>query len=671
MSFKRLVSPEIVRPRSSPALGPRVAWIAAIGIALASRVANAFLQPGPAGYDAFPHVAYVFFLDLYRAVPYADQGWSYFHPPLHYGLGWLLAQSGDAEVLVRGLSLLGSAASIGVAFLAAWIVREVLGQRPYLPVLAFVAVVFLPPHVYSSPMPGNELTAAFLGSAAVVIFLLNARRERASGFLDVAAGSLAGLALLTKFNALIPLLAILATLVLQLLRGVQPLRRVAFRCGLVAGVALLVAAPYYARNIAEFGNPFELSRTYPLVAALEADQPPGERSLRDFVYVPAQLFTDPRHTRSHLLHSVWGTLHTRMWSENVVSPELRVALVTVGLLPTLLVFLGFLRSLQVVRRDPAATVDAAMVVLAAGNVAAFAIFAWTVPIFSALKASYLMYLSLPVGLFVARVAAAPPRAIAVARGAIVVVVFMLVSVFVAVAFTPVIPRAGENAGMGKVRAYFGDYEGARATLRGELARAGGGILRARARSSGRLLSLKEALASVEIEAGRPAHALALYTEARAMERPDSPFVEERFQMLSCAAVAAALAGRNGEARRLLDLALAEGDFAEALVNRGALRALDGNLRGAEADLRRALELSPRLPSAVRNLAWVFTRKGDAEAGARELARAEQLARAAPRGFPYGIGNGLGLGSRRFTLILEGDRPALYRPARTRGGGGLE
>ena len=57
------------------------------------------------------------------------------------------------------------------------------------------------------------------------------------------------------------------------------------------------------------------------------------------------------------------------------------------------------------------------------------------------------------------------------------------------------------------------------------------------------------------------------------------------------------------------------------------------------------------------------RKGDAETGARELVRAEQLAREAPRGFPYGIGNGIGLGSRRFTLILDGDRLALYRPAR--------
>ena len=54
------------------------------------------------GYDGWSHVAYVLYLDLYHAIPFADQGWSYFHPPLHYLFGFLLAQAGNAEVLARG-----------------------------------------------------------------------------------------------------------------------------------------------------------------------------------------------------------------------------------------------------------------------------------------------------------------------------------------------------------------------------------------------------------------------------------------------------------------------------------------------------------------------------------------------------------------------------------------
>ena len=82
-----------------------MAWGAAATLAVASRVWNALASPVISGYDASGHVAYALFLDLYRAVPYADQGWSYFHPPFYYLFGWLLAQAGSAPVLVRGLGL--------------------------------------------------------------------------------------------------------------------------------------------------------------------------------------------------------------------------------------------------------------------------------------------------------------------------------------------------------------------------------------------------------------------------------------------------------------------------------------------------------------------------------------------------------------------------------------
>ena len=76
------------------------------------RLWNALAGPRMWGYDAWGHVAYVLYLDLYRAVPWADQGWSYFHPPLHYLIGWALAQAGSGELLMRGLALWGSLASL-------------------------------------------------------------------------------------------------------------------------------------------------------------------------------------------------------------------------------------------------------------------------------------------------------------------------------------------------------------------------------------------------------------------------------------------------------------------------------------------------------------------------------------------------------------------------------
>ncbi len=165
-----------------------IAWGLALTFAVASRVWNALALPVLSGYDAQGHVSYALFLDLYRAVPYADQGWSYFHPPLYYFFGWILAQAGSAPVLVRGLGLLSSAASLGLAALAGACVRRALPGRPGLAPLAFVAVAFLPVHVYTSPWPGNELMAALFGALAVVAFAVNERRPRPRLSGDAATG---------------------------------------------------------------------------------------------------------------------------------------------------------------------------------------------------------------------------------------------------------------------------------------------------------------------------------------------------------------------------------------------------------------------------------------------------------------------------------------------------
>jgi tetratricopeptide (TPR) repeat protein len=647
----------------------RAAWAVALAAAVASRIANALLQPGPNGYDAWGHIAYVLFLDLYRSVPYADQGWSYFHPPLHYFLGWLLAQSGSAEVLVRGLSLIGSAASLGTALLAAGVVRRALPGRAFSPVLAFAAVAFLPLHIYTSPMSGNQQTATFLGSAAVAVFLANTARSRPLLVLDAATGALAGLALLTKFSGLLPLLAIAAVLALQLVRGALPARRTAARLAVVFGAALLISAAYYARNVAEFGTPLRLSRSYPLVASLESQHGPGERRWGDYLYLPPTLLSQPNWSGEHLWPSVWGTAYVRTWVEDAPGLAMRRALAAAGVIPTALALFGFALALGRARRNPGSATEVTMALLAAGVIAAFALFAWRVPIFSALKASYLLDLSLPYGFFFALAVADPPRLGARsirAAGPIAVVVSGALALM---AFTPGLarPLRAENALMATARAYFGEYEAARAVYAAEIRRAAERPPRARTRNAGWPVAMREALAAVELEAGNADRALALYLETARSPRWGSVHLAsaDAPRRLSDAAAAAALAGQPERARQLLDRALRSGPVAEPLVNRGALWALEGDLAGAETDLRRALELVPDLAAAHRNLAWVWERGGDPQRARHLRGRAERLAGTAPRGFPYGAGDGFHVNQPRFLLVIERGELALYRPARAR------
>jgi hypothetical protein len=272
-------------------------WMLAILAALAVRVWNALHAGLMWGYDAWGHVAYVLFLDLYQSVPWADQGWSYFHPPLHYVLGWGLAQAGDGEMLVRGLSLLGGTASLLIAAVAARLTRFASPASPGPALLAFIAVAFLPVHLIVGNMPGNEMTLGGLSAAAMLAFVANESRERSGLGLDLVCGICIGGALLTKFSGLMPLLVVGASLGLRpMLPGESgaSLRSGIGRFAAIAATALVIASPYYARNIATFGTPFELSRGYALIQQVERDQPPGERAVGDYLRLSPRMFSESR-----------------------------------------------------------------------------------------------------------------------------------------------------------------------------------------------------------------------------------------------------------------------------------------------------------------------------------------------------------------------------------------
>jgi tetratricopeptide (TPR) repeat protein len=640
----------------------RVAWALALGAALGSRLWNATQSPILKGYDALGHVSYVLFLDLYHSVPLADQGWSYFHPPLHYLLGWPLALAGDASVLVRGLYLLSSAASLGTAGLAAWMVRLALPDRPLLSPLVFLAVAFVPVHVYTSPMPGNEQTSALLATLAFALFVRNQQRDTPALRADLAAGLLFGLALLTKFSALLSLTAALAVLALGAWRKPEARSHAAKRGALIAAVAVLVCAPYYLRNVAEFGTPFQLSRHLPLVAKIEDKQPPGERSWRDLVNLSPQLLFHPNVQAPHLLHSIWGSLYVQTW----IGPSwLRVASwgrfgpLWLGLLPTILLGLGFVVSLHRALRDPRAGPDTALVCMTIVNLGGFVLMAYRVPTFGMLKASYLLQLSLPAGLFLGRALDLLLRRGA-APAALAVLGVLICAAVSAAAHAPYLGRgaSGEDANMAPVHLYFGDTDAALALYSHWIALSP---------SRNRRILLTEALAGARLLAGDAAGARSLYERLRSspagssarVEGPDSPWPANRL------AVSTALAGDGDQARRQLDGIPGHTTEPELLNNRAALRLLKGDLPGAAADLRAALDLDPQLAAARHNQAALLERRGEREAADRMGREAERLARIAPRGFPYGVGDGFHLAAQRFMLVVDGDRLSLYRPARSR------
>ncbi len=602
-------------------------------------------------------------------MPYSDQGWSYFHPPLHYGIGWLLAQSGNSDVLLRGLALLGGAASLGIAGLSAVLARRVLPDRPLAPLVAFTAVAFLPVLLYTAPMPGNEVTAALLGCAAVAWFAANRGDPEPRSAHDLGAGILAGLALLTKASAAVPLLAILVSLAIAALRRPANVRASLRRALLVGGVALLLAAPYYARNVAAFGTPLRLSRNDPLVVQVESRQPAGERGWSDYLSFPPSLFLDSSPGKPHLVGSVWGTLYLDWWSDLYGSGqaprrELRApysaqglvsALALAGVIPTLLALLGAGLSLRAALRR-ASEIDTLLLLLAGGNLLALALFTQRVPVVSAVKGSYILTAALAYGVFVARALDLLVRRAGLAASW-VAGLGLAAAAIVAVAVhthTLLLPARSPSPNVPAVRAWFGEHERARrdfAALPDPFPPSHGGRA-----------GHHEVLGGFALRAGDWTSARTNYLASLQAAGEIGPYSANRL------AVASALDGNAAAALELLDRALSHEGVAELLVNRAALRAQLGNFAQAERDLRAALELDPSLAPAWGNLAFVLERSGESAESRAARARAAETEARAPRGFPHGVGNGYIWGAgrgQRWLLVVGTPGIQLYRHPRDR------
>jgi tetratricopeptide (TPR) repeat protein len=625
-----------------------IAWWVAVAAAVALRLWNAFASPLMWGYDAAGHVAYVFYLDRYGAIPWAHQGWGYFHPPLHYLFGWGLAQFGSAEVLLRGLALLGSAAGLAIAALAASVARALNPARPALALFAFIALAFLPVHVYASPMSGNELTCALFGAAALASLIANERRARPQLAHDALTGCFVGLALLSKFSGATVLAGCVVVILLRpvVFGGGSQAGLLALRRALVlAAVVVILAGPFYARNFERYGTPFRMNRDYALTADVEETQAPGSRSWRDFVAVSPKLLSDPRPGADHLLHSVWGSAYVNAWVDaralwnRLPDPEAerlrraRIAMIWLGLLPTALAILGAIAAIGDLRRGRRVAGYLPLLVFAALALFAFAVFSVRVPRISALKASYLMGLSLPYGVFVARgveaLARGRGRAFAVAGCVAVVVPAVAAGVIYRVG--GVHPTRNHGRALGAVHLLAGDTAAARAFYRDRL------------ESTPESTVWKQGLAAVELADGAVERASQLYGEVL-MQRRSDPQTTERL------GVAEALSGNIEAARRHFDRALALGGGESVLANRGAVFAELGDLAAAASDLERALLADPDFAVAAHNLAVVHERAGRDEVAT--LARRHWLRATAgsPSGYPYGVGVG---------LLEPGARPLLW------------
>jgi len=394
--------------RARPGAGWAAAGLALAAVGVALRVNNALDFPLDKGFDAVAKWEYVALLMTRWTLPAPDAFWSAAHPPLFYALAAAIGRalgSPEKAVVVTAVRLIGSACGLLLVGLAVALARRWQPESPRRAFLAALLLLFLPVHVYTSAMLGEELLVAAWVSLCVVGVAWDLAEGRPHPGPGRAAlfGLLGGLALLTKPTGA---LALAAGAGAYLLDGVRrgDLGGGALRALALGGAGAAVGGWFYLRNWIGWGYLYPHGLE---IHAIMYRVPPGERGLADYLYVPLATWAHPHLLHPDLLRSVWGSTYVTLWFEphRHFLPQhgaelLRLGrwLLALGVLPTAAFVYGAARAWRRARAR-AGGPDAPLLLLTALFLLGYALFTWRNPYYVTIKAGYLLSLCVPFAWF--------------------------------------------------------------------------------------------------------------------------------------------------------------------------------------------------------------------------------------------------------------------------------
>jgi hypothetical protein len=232
-------------------------WIL-IGLLAALFARNFGRIPDMLGMDMPEHIEYMDYILRYRALPYADQGWQMFQPPLAYLVGasveFLRARIAPGLDPLSVARLLTLGCSLGIAWIGCRIC-DLSIKNSGAAAVAMVAAAFLPVNIYMGQAFGNEAFAGLFGALLILEAVRLLLGHRATPALLLRMGIWAGLGLLSKPSVLLLLPALAVVVGWRVWeRGgwasmVRPLAT-------VFGSCLAISGWWYARNMLKFGRPF-------------------------------------------------------------------------------------------------------------------------------------------------------------------------------------------------------------------------------------------------------------------------------------------------------------------------------------------------------------------------------------------------------------------------------
>jgi len=397
---------------------PALAAIVIVIILLTILFINNLAQFAPIlGFDRDGHLQYIDYILQKKALPLADEGWQMYQPPLFYVLSALMlapfssSASTDSSVLaLRGFCAVISIVHVLLIFLC---LRLLFPKQTRHQLVGLAIGAFLPASLCLAHNITNESLAALFVTAALYFTLRSIQSASDSPRFHVAVGICLGLAMLTKFSALLAILPICAALwwkghqralatnkdseakearVCSL--GLKPILLI-----LVAGV--VVCGWQYARVWAHFGNP--LIGNWDPRLPFAWWQEPGYR-MSAWYYRLGEMFSSPLFAN---LGSFGGGLYSTLWGDGLCSGSARMSFrpqwnydvmnagYLLALIPAVLLLIGLgIACVRLIRKPELESfLSVSLVALYAAGILLMTL---RVPSFAQVKAFYALPALLPV-----------------------------------------------------------------------------------------------------------------------------------------------------------------------------------------------------------------------------------------------------------------------------------
>ncbi len=367
------------------------------------------------GYDGSLHLQYITSLYKTGNIPSPYSFLEAYQPPLYYWVCSLLMRLCTDAPLIRdyifkNFSILLGFSLFFIGYGVYMTISDLFKDRKKPLWYGLICMMYLPVHLYISPMIGNEMLSAVLISVSLWIFMRCIKKRCFSTKYTLLLGTSLGLSLLTKYTGLLMLATTIMSFIVLLLYKPIP-RFVIIRFALLASaVAIAISGWWYVRNAMLYGDPFIKSNDLEDFSYIYKNQQPGHRSLSDFFTFDFEIFNEPAVVlkQTDIYNPVYNNVLTgtfaTIWIDNhllylklkdKISFTLAKYLLVVGLVVVCFSLFGLCLLLwRSIRSKNFEMLP--MFILVALSICGYVIYNYRYPYFCHVKAFFLMHLSIPV-----------------------------------------------------------------------------------------------------------------------------------------------------------------------------------------------------------------------------------------------------------------------------------